>query len=681
MPIISEVGRRAWRVRLLIASIYSLLILGGVTMVYPFVMMIALSLTGTSDFGDFKLIPAYLYDDQALCTRYTADHYCHLDLISVANFNNAYGTGYYSFKELAVGALDNAATGYDCALADWVAFLPTVPVDDWIVGNRQKTNAEYRRFLRERFDGDVTAVNFAYSEMYDSFDEAAILREDPLNAAWTPPRGRLGEDWRAFKQTIDFADRIYPNADQAYRGYLRRKYDNDHHRLSETWSRPIQGFNAVRLNASRPTSENEAEDWDTYVHSRWPKRLIGDTGRILSIENRFRDWLRGKYGSIDRLRAAWSLPAHASFDDVALERTAFQPAAARDDGGRFLATMLADHDGQARYRNYLGRKYPSIERLNRTYHSSYRSFHDVYMPKLMPRPEGIRQDWLDFQDEFIVALDLPSKFSAFLHDRYGNVDAMNRAYGLELASFDTIDPPYFAKDIADFKRVKKGLRRWYLTRNYRTVIEYIVLRGKALWNTFVLVVCMLVTTLTVNPLCAYALSRFKLAFAPKVLIFLLATMAFPAEVRMIPSFLLLKEFGMLNTYWALVLPGIASGFSIFLLKGFFDTLPEEIFEAATIDGASPTRQFWQIGVPLVKPILAFIALGAFTAAYGGFMWAFVVCQDPDKWTLMVWLFQMQQSEPQHVAMAALTLASLPTLVVFLVAQRIIMRGIILPTFH
>jgi ABC-type glycerol-3-phosphate transport system permease component len=211
------------------------------------------------------------------------------------------------------------------------------------------------------------------------------------------------------------------------------------------------------------------------------------------------------------------------------------------------------------------------------------------------------------------------------------------------------------------------------------VLNYVVLHGPALWNTFVLCAGLLLVTLVVNPLCAYALSRYNLPSTYKILLFLLATMAFPAEVSAIPNFLLLKNLHLLNTYWALILPAMANGYSIFLLKGFFDSLPKELYEAGMMDGASETLMFTRITIPMSKPVLAVIALGTFTAAYGSFLWAFLVCQDPRKWTLMVWLSQMQTWAPMFVIFAALVLAAIPTLLVFIFCQNIIMRGIIIPT--
>jgi multiple sugar transport system permease protein len=180
-------------------------------------------------------------------------------------------------------------------------------------------------------------------------------------------------------------------------------------------------------------------------------------------------------------------------------------------------------------------------------------------------------------------------------------------------------------------------------------------------------------------LAAYALSRYNLPNQYKILLFLIATMAFPAVVTMIPNFLLLRDLGLLNTFAALLLPGMANGYAIFLLKGFFDSLPRELYEAAELDGASEWTKFWLITMNLSKPILAVIALGAFNAAYSNFMYAFILCQDRDMWTLMVWLYQLQQFSGQGVVFASLIIAAIPTLLVFICFQNVILRGIVVPT--
>jgi multiple sugar transport system permease protein len=165
----------------------------------------------------------------------------------------------------------------------------------------------------------------------------------------------------------------------------------------------------------------------------------------------------------------------------------------------------------------------------------------------------------------------------------------------------------------------------------------------------------------------------------KILLFLMATMAFPPMVTAIPNFLMLRQLNLLNTFAALILPGMANGYAIFLLKGFFDSLPRELYESADLDGASEWTIFWQLTMALSKPILAVIALGAFTGAYSNFMFAFVVCQDEKMWTLMVWLYQLQQMSGQSVMYASLIIAAIPTFIIFLFCQNLIMRGIVVPS--
>jgi multiple sugar transport system permease protein len=156
------------------------------------------------------------------------------------------------------------------------------------------------------------------------------------------------------------------------------------------------------------------------------------------------------------------------------------------------------------------------------------------------------------------------------------------------------------------------------------------------------------------------------------------TMAFPPMVTQIPVFLLLRNLNLLNTFAALILPGMANGYAIFLLKGFFDSLPRELYESAALDGAREWTVFWKITMSLSKPILSVIALNAFTLAYSNFMFALLICQDERMWTLMVWLYQLQLRSGQGVIYASLIIAGIPTLLIFAFCQNIIMRGIVVP---
>jgi multiple sugar transport system permease protein len=238
--------------------------------------------------------------------------------------------------------------------------------------------------------------------------------------------------------------------------------------------------------------------------------------------------------------------------------------------------------------------------------------------------------------------------------------------------------PQFAHHAALFREHKADIRRELLTRNFRTVLDYLLFHGRGILNTAVYCTLAVLLALLVNPLAAYALSRFKPSAGPQILLFLLLTMAFPHMVTQIPVFILLRELGLLNTFAALLLPGMASGYSIFLLKGFFDSLPQELYESAQLDGAGEWTLFWRLTMRLSPPILSVIALQAFSVAYANFMYALLICQDPKMWTLMVWLYQLQQRSGPGVVQASLLIAALPTLAVFLACQRVLLRGIVVP---
>lgn len=377
-----------------------------------------------------------------------------------------------------------------------------------------------------------------------------------------------------------------------------------------------------------------------------------------------------------------------------------------------------------RYQSWLRERYATIDQLNRTYIEENTAFQTVQPPAELlerrnwnaPKTQKYRE-WLEFKATLPAEFRLPVRgqrmWQEFLRAKFENqFDRVPAPYVGSATSFEQLPlplaadlsslgsefrdsvPPRFKDNFVEFRyggplpieayerkwveAKASELRREFSGRNYRYVLDYIALNGRALWNTAMFCILAILTQLTVNPLAAYALSRYAIPASGKILLFLLATMAFPAEVAMIPSFLLLKDLGLLNTFAALVLPTAASGYMIYLLKGFFDSLPPELFESGQIDGARESTMMFRIALPLSKPVLGYLALMAFMGAYGAFLYAFLVAQDQRVWTLMVFIYQLQNTAPKAVMMAALTLAALPTLFVFLIAQRAILRGIILP---
>jgi len=262
--------------------------------------------------------------------------------------------------------------------------------------------------------------------------------------------------------------------------------------------------------------------------------------------------------------------------------------------------------------------------------------------------------------------------------KFKTIAAANGALGTNFEDWSDIMPPQRDAHIVEFLPRKNELRWEFVKRNYIAVFQYIIRHERGIINTVIYCVLAVVGALIVNPLAAYALSRFRPPSAYKLLLLMMLTMAFPPMVTQIPVFLMLRDFNMLNTFWALVLPGLANGYMIFLLKGFFDSLPRELYESAQIDGAGERHMFWLITMALSKPILAVVALTAFTLAYSNFMFALLLCQNQKMWTLMVWLLHLQTNSGDGVIFASLIIAAIPTFLVFAFCQNIIMRGIVVP---
>ena len=352
---------------------------------------------------------------------------------------------------------------------------------------------------------------------------------------------------------------------------------------------------------------------------------------------------------------------------------------------RSLATLRAEdttcHFDPRDVAHFVESRYGTLEALNAAWPVPHKSFFDVSFSAESRRD---RNPNAETRNSSLEARN--SKLETWLAFKRWYVDeAVKRGDYVSRTMPRELSPPVAAevRNALAMQFIDHGWRDFVVGSfsNYRLVCEYLFLRGRAFANTIILVILSILASLTINPFAAYALSRFRMPATEKIILFLLATMAFPAAVTAIPGFLLIRDLGLLNTFAALVLPGVASGMSIFILKGFFDALPQELYEAATIDGASEWTVLWRITLPMTTPILAVNALNSFIHAYSSWEWAFLVCQKSSHWTLAVWMYQMSQTfahQPWCV-MAGFVLVSIPTAVVFLLCQKVILRGIVLPS--
>jgi multiple sugar transport system permease protein len=164
---------------------------------------------------------------------------------------------------------------------------------------------------------------------------------------------------------------------------------------------------------------------------------------------------------------------------------------------------------------------------------------------------------------------------------------------------------------------------------------------------------------------------------------IVATLMIPFESLVIPLYLQMRSFplgsgpgvNLLNTYWVLILPAVVSAFNVFVLKGFFDRLPEEVIFTARLDGASEWGIFWKFVLPMSRPILTVLGIFGFISVWNGFFWPLVALNDPEIYTLMLGIQKLLETgEPWNIVMAAVTLTTIPTIVIFLFFQRWIMRG-------
>ena len=196
-------------------------------------------------------------------------------------------------------------------------------------------------------------------------------------------------------------------------------------------------------------------------------------------------------------------------------------------------------------------------------------------------------------------------------------------------------------------------------------------------NTLVVTVVVVLGNLLFCSLAGYAFARIKFVGREFVFVLILATLMVPFQVVIIPTFLIVKTFGLIDTLGALVLPNLASAFGIFMLRQFFRTLPIELEEAARIDGASRLGILLKIVLPLSGPALATLAVIMFMWTWNDFLWPLITIYSPNNMTLQLGLatFQGAHQTNTNLLMAANVMSMLPVLLLFFLAQRYFVRGI------
>jgi multiple sugar transport system permease protein len=178
-------------------------------------------------------------------------------------------------------------------------------------------------------------------------------------------------------------------------------------------------------------------------------------------------------------------------------------------------------------------------------------------------------------------------------------------------------------------------------------------------------------------LAAFGFSRVAFRGSNFLLFMIVAGIVIPPQVLIVPLFIEMQALGLVDTYWGIILPQMAAPIAVFIFKQFFDGIPHELEDAARVDGASRLRVYWQIWMPLSRPVIAAVAIFIFVLSWNNFLWPFIVVTNTDMMTIPVGIATVQSSYGVRYAdiMASAVLAGLPLVIVFLFFQRQIVQGI------
>jgi multiple sugar transport system permease protein len=627
VAIISNIDRLNPKGRMAMLAIYAVLFTGAISMLYPFLLMLRMTTADPIDQNSVSILPRFLWDENISARKYLLRQY---RLTPGKLLPAAYATRDWT-------NLTQVDDFYDRHLAPFAALPPEKVAARVADYEAFKAGADPRFLLPlathrpgQTFE-DFFVIHWlsrregVSPKTYQFFEP---VRPDLSRRDWVPSFDKSWDQWREWSAQLPPSQRLAAASHSLWQAYLADKYRDKLPALRAAHGAAYPSFtDGPWFTPARPGPDSPAAlraDWDDFVSARYP--LFWQQLPPAVASARSPAW------------RAYLAEAVAIPDAAAWTRRTGLPA---DQGYAALPSTMPAEGAAARWWcAFVAGQIPAAER-------------ELLAPE--------------------------ADFAAFLRSRHGSLEALNAAWGSALPSWDALRFPQPEADYLVLRDHSAGILWSLTTANFRTVLRALVLEGRAFTNTGIILVLAVFTALTINPVAAYALSRFRVKGTHKILIFLLATLALPGEVAMVPGFLLVRDLHLIDTYWALILPSAANAFSIFLLKGFFDSLPQELYEAALMDGAGEFTLFTRITIPLSMPILAVTLLGTVTHAYNLFMPAVMYLGDTAKWPIATAIYKIGQTSQAGVGMAALVVSSIFPLLVFIFCQRIIMRGIILPS--
>jgi multiple sugar transport system permease protein len=229
----------------------------------------------------------------------------------------------------------------------------------------------------------------------------------------------------------------------------------------------------------------------------------------------------------------------------------------------------------------------------------------------------------------------------------------------------SVYPPVFLPDEFVLDQYRNLFTRLNLARNF--------------FNSLFLSIAVTFISLFLNSMAGYAFAKYRFRGKDKLFKFLISSMIIPSQVTMLPLFLMLKSIGLINTYMAIIITGLATIFGIFLIKQHCETIPDSLIESARMDGATDFQIYRKIILPLATPILVTLGLFTFLTTWNDFLWPLIALTDESMYTLPVALssLMLEHTKDPELMMAGSVITIVPVIIVFLVLQKYYVKGIMM----
>jgi alpha-1,4-digalacturonate transport system permease protein len=265
-------------------------------------------------------------------------------------------------------------------------------------------------------------------------------------------------------------------------------------------------------------------------------------------------------------------------------------------------------------------------------------------------------------------------FEVTMPDGSTRVLAQVRRIGIQAQMVDPANPAETIRVPIDKRVPVRGFK--LATENYTEPLERFAFT-RFLWNSVFVTVVATIITLIINSMAAYALSIYEFRGKNTVMLMVIGTLMIPITIILVPVYLVVTELGLVNSLWAVILPGAATPTGVFLLRQYMLTLPRDLIEAARMDKASEWQIYWRIVMPLAMPALAVLAIFSVMWRWNEFLWPLAVLTKTESYTLQIGLnaFQGELQTQWHYLLAMTVVTLLPVALVFVFLQRFITTGI------